>query len=55
MYAIQGNKEELPEQLKESMIVPIQMKGDSMTVIINMEYHFYQLLTKFADYPILKD
>ena len=45
------NKEELPEELKESIIVPIYKKGDKKTVVIIVEYHFSQLPTKF--YPRL--
>jgi hypothetical protein len=43
------NKEELPEQWKESIIVPIYKKGDK-TDCSNIEaYHFCQPHTKF--YP----
>jgi hypothetical protein len=40
------NKEELPQQWKESIIVPIYKKGDK-TVIIIEESPSYQLPTKF--------
>jgi hypothetical protein len=40
------NKEELPQQWKESIIVPIHKKGDK-TVIIIEESPSYQLPTKF--------
>jgi hypothetical protein len=40
------NKEELPDQWKESVIVPIHKNGDKLTVIIIMGYHCYQLHTK---------
>jgi hypothetical protein len=43
------NREQLPDQWKESIIVPIHKKGDK-TVIITMEYHYYQLHTKFCPY-----
>jgi hypothetical protein len=43
------NKEELPDQRKESIIVPVHKKGDK-TVIIFMGYHCYQLHTKC--YPV---
>jgi hypothetical protein len=43
------NKEELPEQWKQSIIVPIYKKGDKRTVEIIEEYHCYQLHTK--SYP----
>jgi hypothetical protein len=42
-------KEELPEQWKESIIVPIYKKGDKQIVVIIKAYHFCQLHTKF--YP----
>jgi hypothetical protein len=40
------NKEELQDQWKESIIVPIHKKADK-TVIIIVGYHCYQLHTKF--------
>jgi hypothetical protein len=40
------NKEELHDQWKESIIVPVHKKGNE-TVIIIVEYHCYQLHTKF--------
>jgi hypothetical protein len=43
------NKEELPDQWKESVTVPIH-KGDKVTVVLIVGYHCYQLHTKF--YPI---
>jgi hypothetical protein len=43
------NKEELPQQWKESIIVPIYKKGDRLTMIIIEESPSYQPLTKF--YP----
>jgi hypothetical protein len=39
------NKEELPDQWKESIIVPIHKKGDK-TVIVIMGYHCYKIHTK---------
>jgi hypothetical protein len=42
------NKEELPQQWKESIIVPIYKKDDK-TVIITEEFSSYQLPTEF--YP----
>jgi hypothetical protein len=39
------NKEELPHQWKEPVIVPIYKKGDKVVVIIEA-YHCYQLHTK---------
>jgi hypothetical protein len=41
------NMEELPQQWKESIIVPIYKKGDKTTVIIIEESPSYQLPTKF--------
>jgi hypothetical protein len=40
------NKEEMPDQWKESIIVPIHKTGDK-TVIIIVGYHCSQLHTKF--------
>jgi hypothetical protein len=42
------NKEELPEEWKESIIVP-SIRAIKQTVVIMEAYHFCQLLTKF--YP----
>jgi hypothetical protein len=42
-------KEKLPDQWKESIIVPIYRKG-AKTVLIIVGYHCYQLNTNF--YPI---
>jgi hypothetical protein len=41
------NKEELPKQWKESIIVPVQKRGLKLTVIIIVGYHCYQLYTTF--------
>jgi hypothetical protein len=43
------NKKELPDQWKESIIVPIHKQGGK-TVVSIVGYHYYQLHTKF--YPI---
>ena len=40
------NKEELPEEWKESIIVPVYKKADKQTVVIIGAYHFCQLRTK---------
>jgi len=40
------NEEELPEQLKELIIVPICKMGVKQTVVIIQAYHFCQLHTK---------
>jgi hypothetical protein len=40
------NKEELPGQWKESIIVPVHKEGDKLTVIIIVGYRYYQLHTK---------
>jgi hypothetical protein len=44
------SKEELPEQWKVSIIVPIYKKGDKTAVIIE-KYRYYQLDAKF--YPVV--
>jgi hypothetical protein len=41
------NKEELPDQWKESIVVPVHKKGNKLNVIIIVGYHCYQLHTKF--------
>jgi hypothetical protein len=42
------NKKELPDQWKESVIVPVHKKGDKiLTVIIIVVYYCYQLHIKF--------
>ena len=43
------NKEELPEEWKESIIVPVYKKDDKQTVVIKESCHFCQLLITF--YP----
>jgi len=43
------NKEKLPEEWKESSIIPNYKKGDKRIVVIVEAYHFCQLRTKF--YP----
>jgi hypothetical protein len=48
IYSI-WNREELPEDWKESVIVPVYKKGDKQIVVIKESYHFFQLLTIF--YP----
>ena len=42
------NKEELPEEWKESIIVPIHKRGIKQIVITIGAYHFCQLRTKFC-------
>ena len=42
-------KEELPEEVKESIIIPIHKKGDKQIAIIIEACHFCQPLTQF--YP----
>jgi hypothetical protein len=41
------NKEEMPDQWKESIIVPIHKTEIKLTVIIIVESHCYQLHTTF--------
>jgi hypothetical protein len=41
------NKKELPDQWKESIIVPVHKKVIKLTVVIIVGYHCYQLHTKF--------
>jgi hypothetical protein len=43
------NKEELPDQWKESIIVPIHKKGDKIdcNIVIIVGYRFYQHHSKF--------
>jgi len=42
------NKEELPEELKESITVPIYRKGDKTDLITIGAFHYCQLRTKFC-------
>ena len=44
------NKEELPEERKESIIVPMYKKGDKK-ILLKEAYHFCQLGTKFYPTP----
>ena len=44
------NKEELPEEWKESAILPIYKKGDKTNFINYKSYHFCQLHTKFIQH-----
>jgi hypothetical protein len=41
------NKEELPDQWKESIIVPVHKKGDKTDCMIIVGYHCFQLHTQF--------
>jgi predicted peroxiredoxin len=43
------NKEDLPEEWKESIIVPIYKRAIKEFIAITVAYHFCQLLTQF--YP----
>jgi len=44
------NEEELPQQWKESVIVPSYKTAIKVAIVVVEEYHCYQLHTKF--YPI---
>jgi hypothetical protein len=44
------NKEELSDQWKESIIVPIPKQGDIMDLIIIMGYHCSELHTNVIEY-----
>jgi hypothetical protein len=48
------NKEELPEQWNESVVVRIYRKGDKQTVTAIQVFHFCQLRTKFIQHPAIK-
>jgi hypothetical protein len=48
------NTEKLPDQWKESIIVPVHKKAIKQTAIIIGEYHYYQLHTTFIEYSLLK-
>jgi len=41
------NKEELPEEWKESIIVPVDKKSDKTECCNYRRYHIFQLHTKF--------
>jgi len=42
-----GIRRELPEEWKESIILPIYKNGDKQTVVIIEAYHFCQIRVKF--------
>jgi len=42
-----SNKEDLPQQWKESSTVPVYTKGDRLTTVIIEGYHCSQLHTEF--------
>jgi hypothetical protein len=48
------NKEELPEEWKESAIVPIYRKGDKQIVVIKESINFCRLLTIFYQHPAIE-
>jgi hypothetical protein len=48
------NKEKLPDQWKESIIVPIHKNVTKLTVIIIVGYRCYQLNKIFIEYPPVK-
>ena len=48
------SKEELPEERKGSIIVPIYMKGDKTDLIIIEAHHLGQVYTQFNPLPAVK-
>jgi hypothetical protein len=48
------NKEELPDQWKESIILPVLKKGDKLAVVIIVGFHCYQIIQNVIQYPTLK-
>ena len=48
------HKEDLPEEWKESIIVPVYKKGDKQTVVIQESYQFVSYLQYFIQHPAVK-
>jgi hypothetical protein len=48
------NKEKLPEEWKESIVVPINKKGDKQIVVIIEAYHFVNYVQNFIQHPSVK-
>ena len=48
------NKDKLPEEWKESIIVPIYKKGNKQFVVIIEAYHFVSYVQNFIQHPSVK-
>jgi hypothetical protein len=48
------NKEKLPEEWKESIVLPIYKKGDKQIVVIIEAYYFFNYVQNFIQHPSVK-